>query len=190
MTALEAVGSQGPPGAPTYLSLYLITASTIFFIFLVRLGGLGESFSAGGRPRFFCFLLSSSLSRLRVLVVGVEGPASLSRLRFRDDFFCRTSSSISSSVPSSMAFRVNSGKNRTASTEVDKQRPRADPGAQWGTALPPQPCPSRTYGVCDKLKSHSLMVQSRKEWVPVSPPPGGDLVNTVRPTAMLLKQLC
>lgn len=124
VTALEAEGS--------YLSLYLITASTIFFIFLVRLGGLGESFSAGGRPRFFCFLLSSSLSRLRVLVVGVEGPASLSRLRFRDDFFCRTSSSISSSVPSSMAFRVNSGKNRTASTEVDKQRPRADLGAQWG----------------------------------------------------------
>ncbi len=55
-------------------SLYLITASTIFFIFLVSVGGLGESFSAGGRPRFFCFLLSSSLSLLRPLELGVDGP--------------------------------------------------------------------------------------------------------------------
>ncbi len=54
-------------------SLYLITVSTIFFIFLVSVRGLGESFSAGGRPRFFCFLLSSSLSLLRPLELGVDG---------------------------------------------------------------------------------------------------------------------
>lgn len=87
------------------LSLYLITASTIFFIFLVRLGGFGVIFSAGGRPRFFCLLLSSSLS-LAPRVPDVDGPASRSRSRFlfRVVFLWRTSSSISSSVPSSIAY--------------------------------------------------------------------------------------
>lgn len=117
--------------ASAYLSLYLITASTIFFIFLVRLGGFGDSFSAGGRPRFFCFLLSSSLSRLRVLVVGVEEPASLSRLRLREDFFCRTSSSISSSVPSSIAFRVNSGK---IGQPAPRSTQRGRDAHSWGPA--------------------------------------------------------
>lgn len=88
-------------------SLYLMTASTIFFIFLVRESGFGESFSAGGRPRFFAFFTSSSLSRPRPLLeLGVAGPPSwsLSLLRFLVVFLWRTSSSMSSRFPSSMAY--------------------------------------------------------------------------------------
>lgn len=89
-----------------YLSLYLMTASTIFFIFLVRTGGLGESFSAGGRPLFLCLFPSSSLSPRPRPPEEEEGPGrSRSRSLFllRVVFLCRTSSSISSRVPSSIA---------------------------------------------------------------------------------------
>lgn len=89
-----------------YLSLYLMTASTIFFIFFVRAGGLGESFSAGGRPLFLCLFPSSSLSPRPRPPEEEEGPGrSRSRSRFllRVVFLCRTSSSTSSSVPSSIA---------------------------------------------------------------------------------------
>lgn len=94
------------PPSFSHPSLYLMTASTIFFIFLVRESGLGESFSAGGRPRFFAFLTSSSLSRPRPLLeLGVAGPPSWSRslLRFLVVFLWRTSSSMSSRFPSSIA---------------------------------------------------------------------------------------
>lgn len=107
---MSPTGTPGTPGTPQqhlpspHLSLYLMTASTIFRIFRVRGGGFGDSFSAGGRPRFFCFRLSSSLSRLRALGGGPAGPSG-SLFLFLEDFFCRTSSSISSSVPSSMACR-------------------------------------------------------------------------------------
>lgn len=93
-------------------SLYLMTASTIFFIFLVRESGFGESFSAGGRPRFFAFFTSSSLSRPRPLLeLGVAGPPSwsLSLLRFLVVFLWRTSSSMSSRFPSSMAYDEEKG---------------------------------------------------------------------------------
>lgn len=89
-----------------YLSLYLMTASTIFFIFFVRVGGFGESFSTGGRPLFLCLFPSSSLSPRPRPPMEEEGPGrSRSRSRFllRVVFLCRTSSSISSSVPSSIA---------------------------------------------------------------------------------------
>lgn len=91
----------------SYPSLYLMTASMTFFIFLVRDRGLGESFSAGGRPRFFAFFPSSSFSLTRLLEQGVAGPPSwsLSLLRFLDVFLWRTSSSMSSRLPSSMAYR-------------------------------------------------------------------------------------
>lgn len=91
-----------------YLSLYLMTASTIFFIFFVREGGLGESFSAGGRPLFLCLFPSSSLSPLPRPAEKEEGPGrsrSRSRLLLRVVFLVRTSSSTSSSVPSSIACR-------------------------------------------------------------------------------------
>ena len=96
-----------------YLSLYLITASTIFLIFFVRAGGFGESFSAGGRPLFLCLFPSSSLSPLDRPPEEEEGPGrsrSRSRFLFRVVFLWRTSSSTSSSVPSSIAC---TGKTQT-----------------------------------------------------------------------------
>lgn len=89
-----------------YLSLYLMTASTIFFIFFVREGGLGESFSTGGRPLFLCLFPSSSLSPLPRPPKDEEGPGrsrSRSLLLLRVVFLWRTSSSTSSRVPSSIA---------------------------------------------------------------------------------------
>lgn len=71
-----------------------MTVSMMVFICLVSFGGLGESFSAGGRPRLF---------------LALEPPSSLPErslswrlLRLR--FFSRISSSISSRFPSSIAW--------------------------------------------------------------------------------------
>ncbi len=110
-----------------YLSLYLMTASTIFLIFLVRAGGLGESFSAGGLPLFRCLFPSSSLSPLPRPPKEEEGPGrSKSRSRFllRVVFLWRTSSSTSSSVPSSIAC---AGKSQSLTWSYFNHKRRTNP---------------------------------------------------------------
>lgn len=81
-----------------------MTVSMMVFICLVSFGGLGESFSAGGRPRLF---------------LALEPPSSLPErslswrlLRLR--FFSRISSSISSRFPSSIAWN-----NKEAAVNTD-----------------------------------------------------------------------
>lgn len=83
-----------------------MTVSMMVFICLVSFGGLGESFSAGGRPRLF---------------LALEPPSSLPErslswrlLRLR--FFSRISSSISSRFPSSIAWN---NKEATVNTNLN-----------------------------------------------------------------------
>lgn len=180
------MGSQGPPEPPLTCPLYLITASTIFFIFLGEVGRVRGRASAGGRPRFF-WLLALVVPVAATSAGGWGGGAGVA-IRLAPVTISSAGPPLRSppACPP-MAFRVNSGKNRTASTEVDKQSSRRPGGPVGDSSASPQPRPSWTYGVCDKLKSHSLMVHSCKEWVPVSPPPGGDLVNQ---TCHVIKQLC
>lgn len=49
------MGSQGPDPIPVLVPDHGI--HDLLHFLGEDLGGLGESFSAGGRPRFFCFLL-------------------------------------------------------------------------------------------------------------------------------------
>lgn len=84
-----------------------MTVSMMVFICLVSFGGLGESFSAGGRPRLF---------------LALEPPSSLPErslswrlLRLR--FFSRISSSISSRFPSSIAWKNKEATDLIAITQ-------------------------------------------------------------------------